>query len=234
MTIVYTKPQVDATAVKIGGEIKKVRSAIPTVTQQTGQSTTQVVSQKLFTDTIDGKTISSIVINSDQSITITNSDSTASVSNVAPTTTGWGAYKDGQYGAGSPFAVAVSSELVLPNNAVVNIESMPSGISTFYDEVSQKYLLTDLNGLYSVRVKFKAAAASTAGFVNISMSKGTTEVAFSEDRALRGDNVIQDLNFSAELYGDSTLSTDGLTINVKTFSRAISIYDIEVIVAKVI
>ena len=52
MTIVYTKAQVDEMAFEIGGEIKKVRSAIPTVTQQTGQSTTQAVSQKLLTDTV--------------------------------------------------------------------------------------------------------------------------------------------------------------------------------------
>ena len=52
MTIVYTKAQVDEMAVEIGGEIKTVRITVPTVTQQTGQSTTQAVSQKLFTDTV--------------------------------------------------------------------------------------------------------------------------------------------------------------------------------------
>lgn len=49
MTTIYTKPQIDAMAVKIGGEIKKVKTA---VTQVQGQSTTEVVSQKLFTDTV--------------------------------------------------------------------------------------------------------------------------------------------------------------------------------------
>lgn len=49
MTTIYTKPQLDAIAVKIGGEIKKAKT---TVVQVHGQSTTQAVSQKLFSDTV--------------------------------------------------------------------------------------------------------------------------------------------------------------------------------------
>lgn len=49
MTTIYTKPQIDAMAVKIGGEIKAAKT---TITQVQGQSTTEAVSQKLFTDTV--------------------------------------------------------------------------------------------------------------------------------------------------------------------------------------
>lgn len=49
MTTIYTKPQLDAIAVKLGNKIKEAKT---TVTQEQGQSTTQAVSQKLFTDTV--------------------------------------------------------------------------------------------------------------------------------------------------------------------------------------
>jgi|GEM_PF-2625064 len=49
MTTIYTKPQIDAMAVKIGGEIKAAKT---TVTQSQGQSTTYAVSQKMITDSL--------------------------------------------------------------------------------------------------------------------------------------------------------------------------------------
>lgn len=49
---VYTKEQVDVQARIVGERLKDIKSDIPTITQTTGQSTTEVVSQKLLTDTI--------------------------------------------------------------------------------------------------------------------------------------------------------------------------------------
>lgn len=49
MTTIYTKPQIDAMAVKIGVKIKEAKT---TVTQTQGQSTTYAVSQKMITDSL--------------------------------------------------------------------------------------------------------------------------------------------------------------------------------------
>ena len=49
MTTIYTKPQIDAMAVKIGVKIKEAKT---TVTQSQGQSTTYAVSQKMITDSL--------------------------------------------------------------------------------------------------------------------------------------------------------------------------------------
>lgn len=49
MTTIYTKPQIDAMAVKIGVKINESKTE---VVQTQGQSTTQAVSQKLFTNTV--------------------------------------------------------------------------------------------------------------------------------------------------------------------------------------
>ena len=177
--------------------------------------------------------ISSISYNDDLAILVTNTDASTVTSSLPPKKQGWGTYKDGQYTDISPMNIAITTEQVLPNNSTVKIESLPTYVSTFYDPVLQKYLLTDSNGYYNVRVRFKVIASATTGTINLSMSKATTDTPFSEDKTLRGDNKIQEVIFNAMIYGDTALSSNGLTIILKTFEREISIYNIEVTVAKI-
>ena len=93
--------------------------------------------------------------------------------------------------------------------------------------------MTDVNGLYAVRIKFKVAASNSADRIQIIFSKNTTENPYSEDRTLRGDNLIQDMSFSTFVYGDTPLSSNGMTISLKTYSRAVSIYNIEFTISKI-
>ena len=185
-------------------------------------------------DGVDGKTVSSIVFNPDLSITVVYSDTSTVTSKTPPKQYGWGTYKDGQYTDVSPFTITTNSQSVLPNNATTKTETMPTGVTTFYNTTSQKYLMTDTVGFYSIRVRFKVVGSNQSSYVNVSMSKDTTEIPYSQDRVLRGDGQIQNLQFETVVYGDSALATNGLTIRVKTFDRAISIYNIEVTVAKLI
>lgn len=183
---------------------------------------------------VDAKTISGLVIEDDATITLSFSDATSVKSNLPPQQRGWATYKDGEYKVANPFTVPASAQVVLPNNGIEKIENLPQGVSTFYNTVSQKYVLSDIKGFYNVRVRFKAVANASPSYINLSMSKDTTETPYSEDRALRGDSTIQDLSFSTELYGDAALSSNGLTIRIKTYDREVSIYNIEVMIAKVI
>lgn len=114
------------------------------------------------------------------------------------------------------------------------MEVLPTGVTTFYNPTNQKYLLADSDGFYSVRVRFKVASSSQQTFLNLSMSKDTTEVPYSEDKILRGDSLIQNVHFETVMYGDGALASNGLTISVKTYDRAVNIYNIEVTVAKLI
>lgn len=183
----------------------------------------------------DGRTVSSITFNPDMSVTVTFTDETTVTSDTPPKQQGWASYKDSVYADVSPFVIAQNTQVVLPNNAGVKIENnLPETVGTFYNATNQKYLLQDANGFYSVRVRFKVQAGSQSDFINVSMSKDTTENPYSEDRLVRGDSLIQDMNFSTVIYGDTPLVTNGLTIRVKTYSRAMSIYNIEVTVAKLI
>lgn len=182
----------------------------------------------------DGKTVASISFNQDLSATVSYTDETSVTSNTPPVQFGWGTYVDGQHSDTTAFTIQPSTQEVLPNNAVTVVEHMPTGVTTFYDPVTQKYLLQDVKGFYSVRVRFKVAPSDIASFINLSMSRGTTDIPYSEDRSLRGDSKVQEVSYSTPIYGSSALASNGLTIRVKTYDRAVSIYNIEVTVAKLI
>lgn len=182
----------------------------------------------------DGKTISSFKFNPDLSLKLTYSDNTTAESDIPPNQYGWATYKDGQYTDASPYNIPINTQVVIPNNATNKVEVLPTGVTTFYNPTNQKYLLADSDGFYSVRVRFKVASSSQQTFLNLSMSKDTTEIPYSEDKILRGDSLIQNVHFETVMYGDSALASNGLTIQIKTYDRVVNIYNIEVTVAKLI
>ena len=182
----------------------------------------------------DGKSISSAKFNSDLSLTLTYTDNTTTKSDTPPSQYGWATYKDGQYTDASPYNIPINTQVVIPNNATNKVEVLPTGVTTFYNPTNQKYLLADSDGFYSVRVRFKVASSSQQTFLNLSMSKDTTEIPYSEDKILRGDSLIQNVHFETVMYGDSALASNGLTIQIKTYDRVVNIYNIEVTVAKLI
>ena len=182
----------------------------------------------------DAAQATSIVIQDDHSVIVTYNNSTTLQSNIPPRLLGWGSYKDGQYTDASPFTISANTTVIIPNNSGSIISNgMPTNVTTFYDSTTQKCLMTDINGLYAVRVKFKVAASNSADHIQIVFSKNTTENPYIEDRTLRGDNLIQDMNFNTVVYGDTPLSSNGMTISLKTYSRAVSIYNIEFTISKI-
>lgn len=183
---------------------------------------------------VDGKTVQSIVFNSDLSVTVTYTDASTVTSGTPPKQCGWGVYKDGQYSDISPLTIPTNTQVVLPNNKATTTEHLPTGVTTFYNNTTQKYLFADTAGFYSVKVKFKISAGTQTDYINVSFNKGTTDLPYSEDRSVRGDSQIQNMNFSTTIHGDSALAANGLTINLKTYGRSMVCYDFEVTVSKLI
>lgn len=187
----------------------------------------------------DAAQATNIEFQEDHSVIVTYNNLTTLQSNVPPRLLGWASYKDDQYTDLSPFNISANTTVILPNNAgvynsgVIISNGMPINVVTFYDNTTQKCLMTDDNGLYAVRVKFKVAASNSADRIQIIFSNDTTENPYIEDRTLRGDNLIQDMNFNTIVYGDTPLSSNGMTISLKTYSRAVSIYNIEFTISKI-
>ena len=181
----------------------------------------------------DAAQATNIAIQDDHSVIVTYNNSSTLQSNVPPRILGWGSYKDGKYTDSAPFTIASNTAVIIPNNSGTTVSNgMPINVTTFYDSTTQKCLMTDVNGFYAVRVRFKVAASNSADRIQIVFSKKTTENPYIEDRTLRGDNLVQDMSFSTVVYGDTPLSSNGMTISLKTYSRAVSIYNIEFTISK--
>ena len=186
------------------------------------------------TNGVDGKTVQSIVFNSDLSVTVTYTDASTVTSGTPPKQYGWGVYKDGQYSDISPLTIPTNTQVVLPNNKATTTEHLPTSVATFYNNTTHKYLFADTAGFYAVKVKFKIAAGTQTDYINVSFNKGTTDLPYSEDRSVRGDSQIQNMSFNTTIHGDSALAANGLTINLKTYGRYMVCYDFEVTVSKLI
>lgn len=134
----------------------------------------------------------------------------------------------------NPLVIPINTQTIIPNNSATTIENLPTGVTSFYNSTNQKYLLQDTLGWYTIRVKFKVVASNQPSYINLSMSDGTTNLPYTEDRSLRGDNQIQYVDLVSEQYGNAALASNGMSISIKAYERAISIYDVEVSIAKII
>lgn len=183
----------------------------------------------------DAAQATDIVIQQDHSVIVTYNNDTVLQSNTPPRILGWASYKDGQYTDIAPFTIATNTTSIIPNNSgtVIN-NGIPINATKFYDNTTQKCIMIDPMGLYAVRVKFKVAPSNSADRMAIIFSKNTTENPYTEDRTLRGDSQIQDMNFSTIIYGDTALQSNGMIIQLRTFNRAVSIYNIEFTISKII
>lgn len=182
----------------------------------------------------DGTTVTEITYGEDNSLTLKLSDGSSVASNSPVRETGYGVYADGQFLESNPLVISQNSQEVLPNNSTTIVEELPYGVETFYSLIGQKYILESTNSLYSVRVRFKVSPDSQQSIANLSFSKGTTDLPYNHDFLLRGDSKPQDVDLTTIVHGHEAIVANGLSIRVKTFDRSISIYNIEVTIAKVL
>lgn len=182
----------------------------------------------------DGKTLQNATYGEAGTLTLEFNDGTSVVSDSPIKETGYAVYADGQFLDSNPLVISPNTQEVLPNNAVSKVEVLPYNVETFYDSVTQKYKLSSNKGLYSVRVKFKITPSATQGILNLSFNKGTTDPSYSHDIMLRGDSKVQEVDVTSTVHAHAALISNGLSIRVKTFERMVSLYNIEVTVAKLI
>lgn len=186
------------------------------------------------TDGVDGKTVTKLTYGEANTLTLHFNDETTLDSDSPAKVTGFGSYKDGKYLDSNPLVISTNSQEILPNNATTKFERLPDGVTSFYNVETQKYTLEDINGIYSVRVRFKISPNASSGFMNVSFSKGTTDLSYSHDIMLRGDNKVQEVDLTTLISGNTATVSNGISIRVKSFERLISLYNIEVTVVKVL
>lgn len=178
----------------------------------------------------DGKTVTSVNIGTNGQITLTFNDATTVLSNVPDKLTGFGKYVDGQYTGSTFFYVADGATTQLPNDKATVVESLPTGVTTFYDNTTNKVAIKS-GSIYSIQVKFNVASHATQSFIELVLEDGVGAI-HTEDALTRGDNLPQTVVFNATIVGTSNTETNGLFVKVKTFDIAYDLYDISYVIRK--
>ena len=183
---------------------------------------------------VNAKQITTLSVLTDGKVEITYSDATKTTSNTPSNTLGWASYKDALYTSSNKLTVAPNTTVVLPNNAGVTIQtSLPVGVSSLYNQSTQKILVSDNYSMFGVRLRFKVVnSGSVAEFINISLDKSTTDVPFSDDKIIRTDTNPQTIDVSTQIYSDAVTLANGLTARIKTASQSIQVYDVEFVISK--
>lgn len=162
-------------------------------------------------------------------LTLTLNDASTVVSNTPNKTKGFARYADGQYVGGTFFFVDAGTTVNLPNNKATVVESLPTGVTTFYD--STKLQLADTSGLYEVQVQLKLASKTTADMVKVSIVDNSGTVVFEDDFTTRGDSFPIVINATTLLVGSASVAS-GLTVKLRTYGQAYDVFDIVYTVAK--
>lgn len=96
---------------------------------------------------------------------------------------GWAQYSDGQYTSASPLVVGVGVTVPLTNNAATTIKSqLPTGVTDFYDSVTNTITPDTLGDGYIIRINMKTYSTSNTGYgeLCIDIGDGVTPVEIIE------------------------------------------------------
>lgn len=143
---------------------------------------------------------------------------------------GYAVYFDTQYTDVAPLNVASGSTVTLPNNAGNIIDQLPTGVTSFYDNVLGKITPdTELDRL-TITVRLLAKTTVTQGAsLNFGIDiGGSFGIIFPDDRLfIKGSNTEQAFNFVMPGYSGATFLANGGTPKITSIGGVASIYNIE-------
>lgn len=90
--------------------------------------------------------------------------------------TGWAQYSDGQYTSGSPLNVVQGDTVTLTNNAASTITSqLPLGVTSWWNNSTNKFTPSNVGDAYEVRIDFKASTNNVSGYGSILLDIGGSQ-----------------------------------------------------------
>lgn len=146
---------------------------------------------------------------------------------------GWAQYSDGQYTSTSPLEVGVGVTVLLTNNALSTIKSqLPTGVTDFYDSVTNTITPDTLGDGYIVRINMKTHSTSNTGYgeLYIDIGDGVTPIKIIELPVTfpRGTGLVnvRPYTSSSFVFALDTFITNGGKIYYESVRGNTSIYDI--------
>lgn len=160
------------------------------------------------------------------------------VQSIINSNTGWASYSDSAHTSVSPLVVTEGNTAVITNNAANIINSqIPTGVSSFYDNASNKITPERSGDAYMLRVDFSAFTSSQSGLATLELDIGAPQNeilrrGFTFPKGTGLANSIE-LSTSSLIYTLDTFLTNGGSIEIRSDTGTTSIYDVTFLISRV-
>jgi hypothetical protein len=146
--------------------------------------------------------------------------------------TGWEQITDSTYTSGSPLVVLSGVTGKILTGTVTKIQTqIPTGVTTFWDESTDKLVGVNNGDSFTLSLRFKAKMNVVSGITDIAINIGGAFNVISQETLLfaKGSGVEQRFDIDLSYFTGSTFISNGGTIEVKPINGDVSIYDIVIV-----
>jgi hypothetical protein len=123
----------------------------------------------------------------------------------------------------------------LTNNAVSKIETqLPIGVTTFFNETTQKITAINDGDAYTMSIRFKAVMSVNSGYFDIDLDIGGTQGIISQESIVftRGAGTEQRFDIDLTVFSGATFVANGGTLSVTPKNGDMDIYDISFVIVR--
>lgn len=147
---------------------------------------------------------------------------------------GWNDISDSLYTVASPRAIAATTRTQLTNNAAAP-QSTNVRLGSLWNTSTNKFLINDVNAVYSLRLSAKIKAAAAAGTpymvkLELQSDNGNT-VILAHDTSIKGGGYENCVALTDTIYNGSFINNQGLALFI-TADTAITLYDVGFVIQR--
>lgn len=149
--------------------------------------------------------------------------------------TGWEQITDTTYTVGSPLVILSGVTGKILTGTVVKIQTqLPTGVTTFWNETTDKITAVNNGDAFTLSLRFKAKMNVANGIADVDINIGGALGAISSETILfsKGSGVEQRFDIDLSFFTGTTFIANGGDIEIKPVNGDISIYDIVIVLIR--
>lgn len=149
--------------------------------------------------------------------------------------TGWEQITDTTYTSGSPLVIlsGVTGKILTGTTTKIQTQ-LPTGVTTFWNETTDKLLAVNNGDAFTLSLRFKAKMNVASGLADIDINIGGTLNKVSNETIVfsKGSGVEQKFDVDLSYFTGTTFIANGGAIEVTPVNGDISIYDIVLVIIR--
>lgn len=149
--------------------------------------------------------------------------------------TGWEQITDSTYTVGSPLVILSGVTGKILTGTVVKIQTqIPSGVTTFWNETTDKIMAVNDGDAFNLSLRFKAKMNVANGLADVGINIGGSLNVISQETLLfsKGSGAEQRFDIDLSYFTGATFIANGGIIEVTPLNGDISIYDIVIVIIR--